>query len=161
MTSYYPFTPNQNGAFSFQPTLDGAQYLATIKWNLFGQRWYLALTDLTGALIVNIPVIESLVALPLASISWSNGIVSAVTRTPHGYQIGSTVVVLVQDCVPSAYNGVVNALVADNVTLQYPLTANPGTASTIGAVEWSVNIVAGYFTASTMIFRNRQFEVSP
>lgn len=57
--STYNFVPPPNGAFTFQPTLDGVVYTATIVWNLFGQRWYLVLTTLSGTPVVTIPVIGS------------------------------------------------------------------------------------------------------
>jgi len=43
----------------FSLTLDGARYYAYIRWNFAGERWYIVLTDETGDLIMNAPVIES------------------------------------------------------------------------------------------------------
>ena len=59
MTTFTQFTPPPASLFAFQPTLDGAVYSATVVWNLAGQRWYLQLTDLSGNLIVLLPLIGS------------------------------------------------------------------------------------------------------
>lgn len=90
MTTYVDFAPLYTQAFSFQPVLDGQTYTCIVTWNLFGQRWYINLYDVTNALIVCTPLIAS----------------------PNDYDI---------------------------------------------------NLVGGYFTTSTMVFReaNQQFEVSP
>jgi hypothetical protein len=161
MTTFYPFTPSQTQAFTFQPALDGTQYLVTVQWNLFGQRYYIFVTQLNGTPVVTMPIIESPAALPLASISWSNGKVTAVTQRPHGYQIGLTVAINIVGCAPVAYNGSVFAFVLDAVTLVYPLTANPAGATIIGAADWTINMMNGYFFTSTMVYRNGQFEINP
>jgi len=59
MTTLFPFTPSATQAFTFQPSLDGQIYTATIMWNLADQRWYLGLTDLSGNSVVWIAVIGS------------------------------------------------------------------------------------------------------
>lgn len=161
MTTYYPVTSSQAAAFSFQPTLDGNQYQVTVTWNLYGQRSYVNVTQLDGTPVVTLPVLESPSALALASLSWANGTVTTVTQQPHGYRIGSTVAVTIKNCAPSTYNGAVLAYVIDNETLTYPLTGNPGMVTALGAVDWFVNMVDGYFEISTLVFRNSQFEVDP
>jgi hypothetical protein len=161
MSTLYPFVPSQNAAFQFSPILDGATYNATVTWNQFGQRYYLNLAALDGTPVLTIAVVDCPNALPLASLSWANGKVTAVTQQPHGYKIGLTVAVLVGGCAPSAYNGDFFAFVTGPQTLVYPLIANPGGATQIGAVDWIVNLVEGYFETSTLCFRNNQFETNP
>lgn len=161
MPTYYPYVASPAAPFSFQPTLDGAQYLATIRWNLFGQRRYLFLTQLDGTPVVTTPVIESPPSLTLASLSWANGAVTAVTALPHNFQSGSTVALTVSGCVPATYNAQTQAFVPDHQTLTYPLIGDPGPATMLGVADWVVNIVAGYFTTSSLVFRNGQFEVTP
>lgn len=58
-TSIYPFTPSVNSVFQFQPTLDGNVYLVQVRWNLFGQRYYIFIFSLGGTLIVTQPLIGS------------------------------------------------------------------------------------------------------
>ena len=48
----YSFTLSPNAPFQFIPTLDGQQYLCTVVWNVFGQRWYIRLSTLQGALVL-------------------------------------------------------------------------------------------------------------
>jgi len=50
-TTYTAFTPSPYAPFSFKPTLDGQVYQATVSWSLFGRRWYLSVTTLSGQLI--------------------------------------------------------------------------------------------------------------
>lgn len=56
-----PFTPSITDAppFSVLVTLDGASYTLAAAWNIYGQRWYVTLTDQSGNLIINIPLIGS------------------------------------------------------------------------------------------------------
>jgi len=58
-TTYYDFTPNNSTAFQFQPTLDGQTYTVQVTWNLFGQRFYVNVYDLSGNLIFALPLIGS------------------------------------------------------------------------------------------------------
>ena len=52
MTVYIDFQPSSTAPFQFGATLDGAIYTVVVKWNLFGQRWYLEIYDVSGTLIV-------------------------------------------------------------------------------------------------------------
>lgn len=90
MTTFTDFSPSVAGPFQFEPELDGQTYSVIVTWNVYSQRWYVNIYDLSGNLIVSIP------------------------------NIGS------------------------------PLNHD-------------INLVAGYFTTSTLIFRqaNQQFEVNP
>lgn len=47
MTTYVAFSPNPYTAppWSTTFTLDNAPYTAAATWNVYGQRWYLTLTD--------------------------------------------------------------------------------------------------------------------
>jgi hypothetical protein len=56
MTTLTQFAPTVNQNFSFQPTLDGAQYSAIITWSLFGQRWILNVFTLQGVLVLQKPL---------------------------------------------------------------------------------------------------------
>ena len=62
-TQVFPFNPSPNYAFQFNPILDGNAYIATILWNVFGQRWYLSLADLSQNLVINFPVVSAAPAL--------------------------------------------------------------------------------------------------
>jgi hypothetical protein len=55
VTTFVAFAPNnqQSPPFSAVFTLDGTQYNAAATWNVYGQRWYLTLTDQAGNLAWN------------------------------------------------------------------------------------------------------------
>ncbi|MHB1644605.1 MAG: hypothetical protein ACYCS8_18465 [Acidithiobacillus sp.] len=60
MTTLVPFiTANTSPPFQAIFTLDGGQYSGVATWNLTGQRWYFTLSDLSGNLIWNGPLIGS------------------------------------------------------------------------------------------------------
>lgn len=61
MTQYFPFTPNAAAVppYQFAPTLDGQVYNVYVTWNVFGQRWYINVYDLTGELVLSTPTIGS------------------------------------------------------------------------------------------------------
>lgn len=44
-TTYVPFTPTPLAPFQFQAILDGATHDVTARWNVFGQRWYVEITN--------------------------------------------------------------------------------------------------------------------
>ena len=55
----FAFSPSTNAPFQFVPTLDGQQYLCTVVWNVFGQRWYIRLSTLQGNLVLYKARVES------------------------------------------------------------------------------------------------------
>ena len=54
-----PFLPSATQPFEFQPTLDGLQYTAFVKWNVFGRRYYLELYQLDGVRVLTTALIGS------------------------------------------------------------------------------------------------------
>lgn len=161
MTDFFAFSPPPTQAFQFQPTLDGESYAAVVTWSLFGARWMLNLYRADGTLIFALPVIGSADEVLVQAASWANGYV--VLTLPHGYARLTTVDVHVSGFVPEAYNGNVRALVTAPNTIIYPLAADPGEVSTLGKVDAPINLAAGYFDESMLIFResSQQFEVDP
>jgi hypothetical protein len=55
----FAFTPSNTTPFQFQPTLDGDIYNCLVKWGLFGQRWYLVCSDLSGNPIFTVAMVGS------------------------------------------------------------------------------------------------------
>jgi len=161
----YPFTPSRNGypPFQFQPTLDGNVYTAITTWNAAAQRWYLNLYALDGTLVVAIPVIGSPAALPLQSLNWAFGTVTATIENPHNIPLGAQAKLTVAGCAPAAFNGTFIVSATGPTSFSYKVPANPGQASRLGIAAFNVNLVAGYFTTSLLVFREsaNQFEVSP
>ena len=165
MTTYTDFVPNNVAPFSWQPTLDGNVYTAAIVWNLFGQRWYLFLTDLSGNPILNIALAGSPIAQAISALNWDDlGLVVVVTTAePHGYKVGSTVELTLSGNSPDDFNGVFKCLITGDDTFTFPQASDPGVATAFGSVAYNINLVAGYFETSTLVYRqaNAQFEVSP
>lgn len=161
MTSY-PFVPNASEPFQFQPVLDGATYNVVVTWNVFGQRWYVNVFDLSGTRIVTMPAITSPTAIYLQAVSWANGRVTGVVVAPHGFPVGATVRLAIIGCSPSGYDGEFDVLASGADSFSYALAADPGVATVLGSAGYSINILAGYF-ASTLVFREASstFEVSP
>ena len=54
-----PFTPTSTAVFTFGATLDGAQYNCSVQWNLWAQRWYLFITDISGNPVLTRALIAS------------------------------------------------------------------------------------------------------
>lgn len=59
MTTYIAFQPSLIAPFQFQGTFDGQIYTVQCTWNLFGQRFYINIYDLSNNLIVCRPQIGS------------------------------------------------------------------------------------------------------
>lgn len=163
MTSYFPFVPNTVAPFTFQPILDSESYIATVTWNVYGQKWYLNVKEITGPLVFSLPLLGSVDGSALESVSWSFGVVTAVTAQTHNYTVGQTVEITVSGCAPDAYNGVVLAFIVDAFTFTYLIAADPGAATQLGTEIYNVNLAAGYFETSTLVYResSKTFEVTP
>lgn len=164
MTTFIPFTPSNASAppFSFQPVLDGTTYQGSVTWNYFGQRWYLTISDLTGNIIFTLPIVESPVAVPIETLSWDNGLVTAVLSIPHSEPLGALIDQTISNCVPDDYNQAdVEVQIVSPNSFTYPLTSDPGSATQLGGSSHDINIAGGYFQTSTLVFRNNQFEVNP
>jgi hypothetical protein len=58
-TKYILFSPSPTSNFKFEVTLDNADYTIIVNWNLFGQRYYVNIYDLSGALVATLPLIGS------------------------------------------------------------------------------------------------------
>jgi hypothetical protein len=169
MTTLFPFAPSLVAPFQFSPTLDGAIYNATVPSLLFGNRFYLNLMASDGTLVWFGAISGSKPQVQLQSLSWANGIVSAVTTTPHGYKIASSAMLTVAGCTPSGYNGQVQAMSTGPLSLSWILAANPGPATVFGTVDQPINLIGGVpdengnFFTSSIVFRigTQTFEVSP
>lgn len=169
MTTFFQFKPSNVAPFSFQPTLNGSVYNATVPWLLFGRRYYLNLASLNGTVLWFGAIVGSPSGIAIQSLSWADGIVTATLVTPHGYRIASTIALTIVGCTPDAYNGQVEAMATGPNTLVWPLAADPGIATVFGAANYNINLIGGVpnengdFFTSTLVFRqnSQQFEVSP
>jgi hypothetical protein len=162
MTTFFQFTPNNRQAPSFSATFDGSQYIVTVLWNISAQRYYVNCKDTGGNLIFMLPLITNPESIQLASLIWDeqNTRVIATTVAPHNFPIGEVINANIINCVPIAYNGSGLMSVLSETQIIYPMTQNPGPATTLGAIDYLISMTRGYF-ASTLIFRDDIFEVNP
>jgi hypothetical protein len=70
--------------------------------------------------------------LPLDSLSWASGTVTATTSGPLGMTTGETFKVIITGAVPAGYNGTFNATATGASTFTYALATNPGTETAPG-----------------------------
>lgn len=74
-------------------------------------------------------------AKSISTIAWATGTVTVTLSAAHGWANGSSVPVLISGVAPAGYNGAYTATVTGTNTFTYPLTSNPGTATTMGTVK--------------------------
>jgi hypothetical protein len=162
MTAYYPFVPSNVKAPSFLPTLDGESYTITISWNVSAQRYYVKCTSFNNNLIFMVPLVDTLMGMEIQSLVWdeNNKVVIAKLVKPHNFPIGEIVNINIIQALPTTYNGSGMALITEDNTFTYPMAQNPGAMYEAGVVQYLISMAKSYFK-STLIFRNRQFEVSP
>jgi hypothetical protein len=162
-----------NPPFQFQATLDGAQYTVSVTWNLFGNRWYVTIRDVSGNLILMRPMVGSGAKIQ-AVLTWANGTATAALASAHNIPVGSVANVEVTDT-GLTYDGFWRALATDALTLTFQLPTDPTQYGVTGNVSQDVNLIGGQpssydsngnpatFFSSTLIYRSssQQFEVSP
>ena len=163
MTTYFPFIKNPQQPFQFTPSLDGTPYNAACLWSLFGKRYYLRIQSLNGPLLFMLPVIGSPPAIPIQILDWENGIVTGTVSVPHQYAIGATIDLMIKNCQPLEYGGLLRCLITNAMQFTYFLPAFPGLATIAGTVCKEINIAGGYVQFSSLIYRegSSTFEVDP
>lgn len=163
MTTVVDFAPSASAPFQFNPTLDGQIYSARVTWGLFSQRYFLELSALDGTLVFNQALEGSPVGIVLQELSWSLGRITASTSGPHGYRVGTTLKLTISGVSPDGYNGTRECLVSSPTDFSYPEPVYPGSPMVLGRVDYNLNLAGGYFTESTLVFRepSRQFEITP
>ena len=154
---YINFTPTVTTAFSFQASCDNNQYNFFCPWNTFGQRWYIQCIDQSSNLIFHQPIIGSgTTCFPLASITWSlndGGTAIATTMAPHGFSLGTQPNLSIGGSTPSGYNGTYSCAILTSTSFSYPVPTYPGPVTSLGAVFDSVNLLAGFFQYTRLIYR--------
>lgn len=160
MTTVVDFQPSGTAPFQFQATLDGDHYIVTVPSNAFGERYYVQVSDLSGNLVVYRAIVSSTAKIQ-AAFSWANGTAMAVLSSPHNVPIGAVARVTVSDT-DGLYDGTFLALATSSTVLTFPMATDPG-ATASGSTSQDVNLVAGYFSTSSLVWRDNtgQFEISP
>jgi len=164
MTTYIQFVPQPAQAFVFSATLDGIGVTCQVPWNLFGNRWYLSMLDLNGISIAYRALAASPDPLPIKFISWEQDDgVFVETIEPHMFEFMSTCNLTLAGVVPDVLNGVWSSFITGPNTFNFKLMTDPGPISSFGQVSNDINLAAGYFSNSTLVFRQstQMFEITP
>ena len=167
MTTFVNFVPSTSGPFQFQATLDGAQYNVSITQNVYGQRYYVNVYDLSGNLVVSRGLNSSTPKFG-GTFTWSDGTAYVSLTSPHWIPIGAVANLTASDT-GIAFDGQYQMLATGPSSLSYALASNPGVSSATGSIAQNINFIAGYLNSagkvfsSTLIYRDNteQFEVSP
>jgi hypothetical protein len=162
MTTFYNFVVSHIRAPSFTPTLDGQQYTITITFNISAQRYYINCLTIDGQLLFSVPLVESTQPIEIETLTWdqTNQRVVAKTVAPHGFTIGRVMNLSIINAKPGTYNGSGFCSILSETEFVYPMIPNPGQPFFMGAVQYLISMTKGYFQ-STLVYRNRRFEVSP
>ena len=159
----FTFQPNPTGPTRFTPTLDGATHQAEVVWSVFGRRWFLRVTDPEGDLVIFTAVIGSSEFRPIAGLALDRirGRVTLQTSEPHNVPLGATAVFTVRGAVPDSLNGTFLMLAEGRMTLSYAMPQNPGPVIQTGAYGREIDLVAGRFRSSRLVYREaaNRFEV--
>ncbi|OKP23343.1 hypothetical protein [Serratia fonticola] len=73
-------------------------------------------------------------AKSISAIAWATNTVTVTLSEAHGWANGDTVPVLISGVSPAGYNGAHTATVTSDKAFTYALSADPGTATTMGTV---------------------------
>jgi hypothetical protein len=89
MTTFVDFVPSVISPFQFRATFDGSTYNVVIVWNLYGQRYFVNVYDLSQNLIFSIGLKNSPIGYDI-NILWGYFETSTlVYRTPNAqFEIG-------------------------------------------------------------------------
>lgn len=161
MSTIVQFSPSTSAPFQFQPVINGVQYTAIIKWNIAGQRYYLALYDVSGNLVLFTAVVASGPRMS-ATLTWQDtgvgGLATALTSIPHNVLVGQLANIHISQT-DSPYDGEWQVLSTGPQTLTFALP-NPNQSQPLGGqLSFNVNLVAA-LGAGWMIYRYdvNQFE---
>jgi hypothetical protein len=161
LTAYFTFTPSRTSIFRFRPTLDGQAYSATCTFNLAVQRWYINLFASNNVRVLSKPIIGSTDRIQTSLTTQAGSLVATVGAGP-GIGTGTKIIStqLPSETVVGAIAGTSIGMVLPSGASQTAITSGTDTTALFSN---DINIVASYFTASTLIYRasTGNFEISP
>lgn len=144
MSTFVDFAPTGAAPFQFQPTLNGTQYTAVLTSNLFGERYYLNLYDLSNNLIVCEALTESGPMLRCA-LTWADNVAVAVCQAPHNVPIADVVNLRISQTNGSGYDGLYLGTAIDETTVTFDLPTNPDQPVAIpGTLSFDLDLLGGY-----------------
>jgi hypothetical protein len=174
MTTVVPFIPSNINPYEFAATLDGNDYKIIVTWNVSAQRFYINVNDSNGAWITTVPLITTPPARRLASVVFNPfQLVLEVTMVdPTTWPIplppdalatapGTIVDYTLEGFTPTTYNGLYRGMHINPIKFTVPMSTDPGPVNIMGFLSRRLNMVAGVFKTSTLVYRNGAFEVDP
>lgn len=145
--------------------MNGTQYAITVLWNVYGQRYYVQVADLSGNVLLYQPLISSGPQLS-STFEWcSPGTAMITTSSAHNVPIGSVANVYVSHT-DSDFDGEYAALSTGPTTMSYPLQANPLSTTgqpVNGTLSFNNNLVEQVIGGAYLLFRGatQTFEYGP
>lgn len=174
MTTITSFVPSNIRPFRFNATFDREQYEVIITWNISAQRYYINVYGLDGTWVVTVPLIQTPPARAINSVSYDPFMNQVVVKlvdptlwpvplSPGGLATrpGTMIDYTLENFTPDTYNGTFRGMHVNEVTFFYPMETDPGPVLITGSVSRKLNMVAGVFQTSSLIYRNSAFEVDP
>ena len=175
MTTLVPFVPSNMSAPSFAAILDGATYNVVLTWNISAKRYYVNIYDNAGTWIVTTPLVTTPTGEAIASVSYDTaiGVITATKVAGLWKKPGTMVDYTLSGFDPASLNGLRRCLTVRPPAIQedgsgvryeaftFPFPSDPGTVAILGSANRLMNMVAGVFKQSTLVYRNGSFEVSP
>jgi hypothetical protein len=73
--------------------------------------------------------------LPLTTLVWASGVVTATASSPHGFTNGAQIQITIAGAVPTGFNGTFTATVTSTTAFTYPVATTPGTMTTPGTYQ--------------------------
>lgn len=98
-------------------------------------------------------------ALPLASLSWAGGTVTATSSGTLGFNVGDYIELTISGVTPAAYNGTFSCFVSGATTFTYVVPSNPGAASIMG-IYTPEDVAELQASANTFFAQGNQVAVS-
>jgi hypothetical protein len=161
-TAFYTFTPQQQDPpFRFQPMLENSSYVASVRWNTFGQRWYISLETSAGLPVFTQAMIGSPQLVEVQTVVWENGFAKLTAVFPTSFHVGDSFHLTVSGFEPDGYNTPrVLALVTKPDEIMWPVPTPLEPVTKLGRATYDVNLAGGYFNQASLVFRvaTQQFE---
>jgi len=174
MATIIPFRASNLITPTFIANLDGDDYEVRITWNISAQRYYVNINAQDGTWMTTVPLIQTPPARDVDTVLWDilQGVLIVTLVDPSlwpiplspsgiGTRPGTVIEYTFENFVPSTYNGKFRGLHVNETTFRITMPTDPGLIQTPGSVSRYLNMAAGIFNVSTLIYRNGCFEVNP
>jgi hypothetical protein len=163
MTTYIKFTPSNSVAPRFTAVFDEESYTVIVTWNVSSQRYFINVYSISGNWICTVPMIETAAGVNIVNLNpnINNGTMEVTVESPYWRPLGQIVEITIANCQPDDINGTYDSLVIDRNVFTIPMPASRGQITVLGSASRLMNMLAGYFKTSSLVYRNGMFEVSP